>query len=361
MESEVPPEVTLAFYKNLYPFKPIFQWLNHQHEPTKLFMNREFAFTLQGDIYVRFQSFANADELKREVCRMNPSRFEIGAVYSAKPRDKKTIHPSRFNPQRRELVFDIDMTDYDEIRTCCSGKGICKRCWGFIAASVELLDHTLRDHFGFKHLLWIYSGRRGIHCWVSDSTAIDLTDDERRVIVNYLEVVKGSSDSVKKVNVRGGKSGPLHPMLSEAVGILGRRFGEVILDDQDCFRSEEGWQRLLELIPDQDLVAELHDSWSKKECSSGQKWEDIVDRTRSLKNTKRHPAVKAAVEDIVLQYIYPRIDSEVSKHRNHLLKAPFCVHPSTGRVCVPVDPQNVWEFDPEKVPTVHQYSRNWRK
>lgn len=92
-----------------------------------------------------------------------------------------------------------------------------------------------------------------------------------------------------------------------------------------------------------------------------------------------------ACEDIVLQYTYPRIDAEVSKHRNHLLKAPFCVHPGTGeqsslahesilssrtclrktlgctfegllmkpgRVCVPVDPKRVDDFDPDTVPNV---------
>lgn len=60
------------------------------------------------------------------------------------------------------------------------------------------------------------------------------------------------------------------------------------------------------------------------------------------------------MEDIVLQYTWPRIDAEVSKHRNHLLKAPFCVHPKTGRVCVPVDPTRIEEFDPARVPTVGQ-------
>jgi DNA primase small subunit len=64
-----------------------------------------------------------------------------------------------------------------------------------------------------------------------------------------------------------------------------------------------------------------------------------------------------AVEDIILQYTYPRIDAEVSKHRNHLLKAPFCVHPKTGRICVPVDPETIDEFDPELVPTVGQLLR----
>ena len=59
-----------------------------------------------------------------------------------------------------------------------------------------------------------------------------------------------------------------------------------------------------------------------------------------------------AMEDIILQYTYPRLDSEVTKLRKHLLKAPFCVHPATGRVCVPIDPKTVGDFDPEKAPTV---------
>ena len=49
---------------------------------------------------------------------------------------------------------------------------------------------------------------------------------------------------------------------------------------------------------------------------------------------------------IIFSHVYPRLDAEVSKHMNHLLKAPFCVHPKTGRVCVPIDPSKCDEFDP---------------
>jgi len=42
----------------------------------------------------------------------------------------------------------------------------------------------------------------------------------------------------------------------------------------------------------------------------------------------------------------------VSKQMNHLLKSPLVVHPLTGRVCVPLDPSKVEQFEPEKVPTV---------
>ena len=33
-------------------------------------------------------------------------------------------------------------------------------------------------------------------------------------------------------------------------------------------------------------------------------------------------------------------------------QAPFCVHPKTGKVCVPIDPAAAWEFDPDAVATV---------
>lgn len=66
----------------------------------------------------------------------------------------------------------------------------------------------------------------------------------------------------------------------------------------------------------------------------------------------RQRKYEKALEDVILQYTYPRIDAEVSKHRNHLLKAPFCIHPSTGRVCVPVNPSLVDDFNPATVPTV---------
>jgi DNA primase small subunit len=76
----------LTYYRRLYPFKPIFTWLNHDHIPTRLFTHREWAFTLAGDVYLRYNSFTTAEDLKKQVCDLNPTRFEIGPVYSARVR-----------------------------------------------------------------------------------------------------------------------------------------------------------------------------------------------------------------------------------------------------------------------------------
>lgn len=339
-----------AFYQRLFPFRYLFQWLNHSPIPSNDFAHREFAFTLSNDAYLRYQSFPTADLFRKQCIQQLPSRFEIGPVYSTNPRDRKTLRKaSAFRPISKELVFDIDMTDYDDVRTCCTGANICHKCWAFITMAIKVMDVALREDFGFKHILWVYSGRRGAHAWVCDKRAREMDDTKRRAIAGYFELLKGG-DGGKRVNIRR----PLHPHIDRSLNILKDHFQTSILLDQDPW-AEEKAAHLLQLLPDPALKAALQKKWdSAPSRPSASKWADIDAVAKSGALSKTSKDLLEAKQDIVLEYTYPRLDAEVSKKLNHLLKSPFVIHPGTGRVCVPIDTRKVEEFDPLSVPTVTQ-------
>jgi DNA primase small subunit len=345
---EVDSETMAVYYQRLFPFKQFFQWLNHSPAPQTDFTNREIAFTLENGAYLRYQSFKTGEAFRRDVLRLNPSRFEIGPVYSHNPREKK-LHGRNFAPLSKELVFDIDLTDYDSVRTCCSGTQICNRCWQFITLAIKILDTALRDDFGFQHILWVYSGRRGAHAWVCDKRARLLNDQKRSAVASYLQII-GKGDKGKLVNIRR----PFHPHVSRSFDLAKKEFASTILSDQDPWMEDS--DKLLNLLPDKVLVEALRRKWaSLPGRSSTLKWQDIDDEAKKgTSKTLKSSTLLESKQDIILELQYPRLDIEVSKHLNHLLKSPFCVHPGTGRVCVPIDISKVDSFDPFEVPTVNQ-------
>ncbi|XP_078515202.1 DNA primase small subunit [Lissotriton helveticus] len=340
------PDLLPLYYRRLFPFSQYYRWLNYGGVTKNYFQNREFSFTLKDDIYVRYQSFSNQSELEKEMQKMNPYKIDIGAVYSHRPSQHNTVKSGAFQAQEKELVFDIDMTDYDDVRSCCSSADICHKCWTLMTIAIRILDRALEEDFGFEHRLWVYSGRRGVHCWVCDDSARKLSQAARSTVAEYLSLVKGGQEAVKKVNL----SEIIHPFISESLKVVQRYFEKYALQDQDILGSKESWVKVLALLP--DVVREDLEIDFNKGRNSCQRWEQLKKAVRKARGELKKGA--RADEEVMLQYCYPRLDVNVSKGVNHLLKSPFSVHPKTGRISVPIDLKTLDQFDPFAVPTISQ-------
>ncbi|KAF9900858.1 hypothetical protein EC991_006781 [Linnemannia zychae] len=346
----------MLYYRHFFPFEPFFQWLNYDSSkvPSNSFMNREICWTLMDDTFIRFQSYRNMEELKNDMIRLIPAKFDLGAIYNIRPKDRHKVRPAAFIPVSKEMVFDIDMTDYDEIRTCCSGADVCEKCWEFMTVAMKIIDVAMRDDFGFKHILWVYSGRRGIHCWIADERARKLNNEQRKAIVSYIEVVKGGAQQGRKVKLPN----ILHPSLGRSYKTIEEHFRNIVFKSQDILEKSENWEKMISIIPDEDVQAQIRQEWEGG-ADPALKWEylkEIISREIS-----EHPGKRQLLEfvprDIMFQYTYPRLDDKVSININHLLKSPFCVHPKTGRVCVPIQIEHCEDFDPMSPPTVPKLVR----
>lgn len=199
------PELLGMYYSRLFPYQLLYSWLSYDPSTanpggkgsgatsSSTFPRREFSMTIEptpgNEVYIRYQSFLSQEELVSAIMKRRPTKIDIGAVFNHPPKDNKSLPSGKLQTQERELVFDIDLTDYDGVRNCgCDGAKICHKCWTFMGMATEVMDEGLREDFGFEHIAWFYSGRRGIHCWVCDDSARKLSNEARSAVATYFEV-----------------------------------------------------------------------------------------------------------------------------------------------------------------------------
>lgn len=159
-------ELLKEYYDNAFPYQSIYDWLSYGNKPLSkvegydntYFTRREIAYIVMMDngtdeYCTRHQCYRNVAEFKADVEKLTPLRIDIGAVFDLEPRtnryaNKKILIKSKNRNHHadkkaeaveREFVIDIDMSDYDSIRTCCEGKKLCNRCWKFMVAAYEVL------------------------------------------------------------------------------------------------------------------------------------------------------------------------------------------------------------------------------
>ncbi|XP_058791181.1 DNA primase small subunit-like isoform X2 [Phymastichus coffea] len=335
-----------VYWSRLFPFQAIYEWLNYGQE---LFSKREFVFNFgkTGDRFLRNLSFKDYAELKAYVKVTIPNKIDIGAVYSEPPQIGKTSR----NPIQKELNIDIDINNYDDVRICCSGANICPKCWKYVVVAIKILDTAIKEDFGFEHILWVYSGRRGVHAWICDKRARSLRLEARLMICNYLQLVKGGDHISKKVYLRE----KLHPSEKRAIDIIDKVFVELSVIEQNMLGTDRNLEKFLTLF-NKELRSPIKE-YLIKYPTSLLRWNafvNIFNKNKKVKIIQEWINRPYLIEEIKIQYVYPRIDLQVTHSLSHLLKSPFSIHPKTGIIGVPIDYTKIDEFDPFSLPTVAQ-------
>mgnify|MGYP003589331234 CR=1 FL=1 len=335
------------YYQNLFPFNQLFEWIHCRTKPEDR-CKREISYIARSQIdineefCIRHRGYRDVHVFKSEVLKLLPLRIDIGPEFN--------LHSSEANkvPAKREYVIDIDMSDYDNLRTCCQGKTLRRCCWKFMVAAYEVLKMILEEAFGFKHILWVFSGRRGIHAWVCDEEAARMPNPLRKAITNFLNfsVNNEKMNVLLKEDLLKKRS---YSLLEKTYAIL-EKYRNFLLEEQKVLQKPAVFNRVLTIAEkyvempftesDQNEIAAIHDPQLQ--------YKTLLDKIKI--NIRPEMDIRKFDLEFVVGFLYPKIDAHVSAEMNHLLKAPFNIHMDSLKLSVPlIDVEN---FDPENCLTL---------
>lgn len=330
-------EETRRYWQEIFPWEPIVRFLGQgdREQLGRREVGIKFVTVTNGhhkEIMVRNKAYLDESSLKDAVVRnaeQRPAeRVEFGPMFPGVDRKDSRLDDM---PLLVELRFDIDVMDYDRDSEVygpgcfmCNAFRACEECWKTrLEPSRQVLEYILKETLGAKHILWVFSGKKGYHGIVLDRCFAGryMPDTIRKLIVN--QVVNPTDEKV----------------LSHIYdNILWPIFTRQYLEKDKFSRRPDpmaavwlGVQRPLN--HPNTCVTAMRYIREDRYREEPEKWE----------KHKRG----------VLRALYwPRIDEEISIKCQHLLKIPFSIHDGTKKISVPIlDPAT---FKPENAPTLEQ-------
>jgi DNA primase small subunit len=286
------------------------------------------------DGFNRFNQYTSVEELRAALLRYAPQTLYTGSILDTPTCYMKLgIAWAAISSLERELLFDIDITDYEELRACCVGKSLCNSCWQFLAIAARSVEFLMRHKFGLRRFLWVFSGRRGIHCWALDRQVAQYSTQFRTAIANYL--------SPQRVNA------------------------ELRMYRQHCSLVEElyksqlqsSFESLLPSLKRESLREYVQCAAEELGCpvkfplasSSVEQWSKCKMILR-----RQHRLAESVIRRTVLSITMPRLDVNITTNRKHLIRCPLAWHGKTQLICVPFFVDDIAEFDVQSVPRINE-------
>jgi DNA primase catalytic subunit len=235
-----------------------------------------------------------------------------------------------------EVGIDIDLNDYGERRAlfcaCAATKKTCDACWLLAEMAVAVCEAIVTGACALGPMLCVASGGKGLHMWWGSPQARRLSPPKRAALVALLTA------------------------------------GPPKMDDSQVARAahEAGLGALMDVwvkrgIVSRALLADINSTLAQnlaQDAGAGFAWprDELVAHLLPGARSKKRWAVyvahvgSARAREVVRLIGWPRPDTSVTVGRGHLLKTPFSIHHTTGRVALPLP--SVRYCLPSQLPTV---------
>ncbi|GEM_PF-1669043 len=289
----------------------------------KDFGRREFAVApYSGPNMIRNLFFENVDELKKYLIEIVPIKAYVGSVYvRSGPVIPSGKSVGELSVDYRELTFDIDLTDYNDVRReiegcrCrMEGKKVCPKCRPLANRALVILRRIAEDMFGTTRYKAFFSGRRGVHFRIYDENARKLAEEERYKLAAMLQVVHPSA-SLEPAKV-------LVPAKSHSLRLI--VFEETVLYR---VKKEGSLHKLSRLFSRRGIRP-----------PRGYRKDLEIFLNKGVRNASYHEFVERvfnegfeAIKDIIRKY-YVRIDLKALTDSKRLMKIPGSLDASTMAV-----------------------------
>lgn len=306
------------------------------------------------NVFQRYQTFSASGNqtteqlLKQRFSRLPiNTRIDLGGVTTTDVADARR---SDLSVGFRELIFDVDLDkEYNCFRTCeCikeekSPPFVCPQCWPYLALAIRTVEHLLTRHFGWYDTLWLFSGRRGVHCWVLDPAAGLLSDQSRRHITEFFR-------RFTYADFNPAQWLTYQPPLQELYTQILKPRLQLMIERQQIRLSDKQTLNVIAnsfaTIPDPEQLLGILQTLEVGNLDQQAKlWTQLVDLSRG-------PQFESALINVTFFLTFPRLDYNVMPARNHLLRCPLSIHADTQSVVSPLDLDHLDEIDPQFLPNL---------
>jgi hypothetical protein len=228
----------------------------------------------------------------------------------------------------KELVFDIDVHDFPRFCTCAE-KEMCDLCWVHLMGAHLILNHFLTAMLGYRqaNLLWVFSGNRGLHCFVNEASVLRLSQSER-------ETLRCMVSHDERTLLRYATALMRYPDFCRA-------FVDFFAREAIAARSLLSYERCR--LHCRTLLQRHYSAVAGIVEVRWHQTQESVARWQALCHCETtHPYEVPPTLLLALSLCQPRIDAGPLK-LNHLIKMPFSVHVKSRLLALPVDTDAILE------------------